>query len=315
MMGIRRHSTCLRCDWQGETTEPLCPNCGARSLYVLAPPSSREPGRTAPEERRPDPLPPVTEAGGASGRSSRWVVTFVVAGLVLTVIVGSWFRTHAEGAAPPPFTGAPAQRPADDGGLPSVEPSPPPKTQEIARITRLGIGRYGLTAEGVPFSFRTRTRGWFKSGRLFVSKSSVGPQGAEAIVLWTDVDRGAYARACGQWWGSPGGSAADFALQASKARGTELVEGPSKVVVGGQPAQQVVFTVQRDVGCNPGFFHTWRAVEDGPFWTSTEIGDTIRIWLVDVDGTLLYIEGDTHTGAGPQLEREVQRIVDSIRFE
>jgi hypothetical protein len=173
----------------------------------------------------------------------------------------------------------------------------------------------GLTTHVVPLSFRTRTRGWFKSGRLFVSKSSAGPQGAEAIILWTAIDRGIYAQACGQWWGSPAGSAADYALSASTSRGTHLVEGPSRVVVGGHAAQHVVFTVQRDVGCDPGFFHTWRPVEDGPFWTSTEVGDTIRIWLVNVDGTILYIEGDTHEDAGPQLEREVQRIVDSIRFD
>jgi hypothetical protein len=27
--------TCFRCDWQGKTTEPDCPNCGERPLYVV----------------------------------------------------------------------------------------------------------------------------------------------------------------------------------------------------------------------------------------------------------------------------------------
>jgi len=73
--------------------------------------------------------------------------------------------------------------------------------------------------------------------------------------------------------------------------------------------------VRRDVGCDPGFFYRWPDDLGGAFWTSTEVGDTIRIWLVNVGGTLLYIEGDTHAGAGPELEREVQRIVNSIRFD
>jgi hypothetical protein len=236
-----------------------------------------------------------------------------VIGLVLAAAVGIGL-THPDGAGSPLFTGAPTRAPTEQASS-KPETSPPPRTAEIAHIAPLDFGRHEVTAEDVPFSFRTRRQGWFRFGGLFISKSSVGPQGAEAIVLWTDVDRGVYAQACGQWWGSPGGSAADFALQASKARGIELVEGPTQVVVGGMPAQHVVFTVQRDVGCNPGFFHRWRAVDAGPFWTSIEVGDTIRIWLVEIDGTLLYIEGDTHTGAGPRLVRELQRIVDSIRFD
>jgi len=306
-------TTCLRCDWQGEATGPMCPNCGARPLYVPAPPSSREPGHGQPEGARSDPLPPSTEAIQGSGRSIRRIVAFAVVVLVLAV-AGGIRITHPDRAESALFTGAPTRAPTEQSSSPP-ESSPPPGIAQIAHIVPLDFGRHELTAEGVPFSFRTRRQGWFRFGGLFISKSSVGPQGAEAIILWTDVDRGVYAHACGQWWGSPVGSAADFALQASRARGIELVESPTEVVVGGMPAQHVVFTVQRDVGCNPGFFHTWRAIDDGPFWTSTEVGDTIRIWLVEVDGTLLYIEGDTHPEAGPGLVREVQRIVDSIRFD
>jgi hypothetical protein len=79
-------------------------------------------------------------------------------------------------------------------------------------------------------------------------------------------------------------------------------------------AQHVVFTVRKDVGCDPGFFYHWPNDTGGAFWTSTRAGDTIRIWIVDVQGTRLFIEGDTHRRAGPQLEREILQIVGSIRF-
>ena len=79
-------------------------------------------------------------------------------------------------------------------------------------------------------------------------------------------------------------------------------------------AQHVVFTVRKDVGCNPGFFYTWPNDRGGAFWTSTRVGDTIRVWIVDVQGTRLFIEGDTHRRAGSQLEKEIRQIVGSIRF-
>jgi hypothetical protein len=42
---------------------------------------------------------------------------------------------------------------------------------------------------------------------------------------------------------------------------------------------------------------------------------TIRVWIVDVDGTRLFIEAESYKGAGPEVEQAIQQIVDSIRFE
>jgi len=44
-------------------------------------------------------------------------------------------------------------------------------------------------------------------------------------------------------------------------------------------------------------------------------GDTIRAWIIEVGGRLLYIEGATQPDARPDLVRDVQQIVESIRFE
>jgi hypothetical protein len=179
----------------------------------------------------------------------------------------------------------------------------------------VGLGKQSLTGNGIPFTVSVPSSGWYRFGDLYISKSTIGPQSAEAIILWTDVWRSNGARACGQWWGSPVASVAEIAANASKARGTELVTGPVDVMIGGYPAQHVVFTVRKDVACNPGFFHRWKAVETGPFWDSTEVGDTVRIWLVKVGGRVLYIESDTHEDAPLNLEQEVEQIVASMVFE
>ena len=44
------------------------------------------------------------------------------------------------------------------------------------------------------------------------------------------------------------------------------------------------------------------------------MGDTIRVWIIDVDRKRLFIEAET-TKQGAGLEQEVQQIVESISFE
>lgn len=209
--------------------------------------------------------------------------------------------------------------PAPTPSLPAT-PRPGPSPTPAGVVFPAGyvpVGSHSLTVEGVPFSFSVPTSGWERFGSLYISKSTVGPQGAEAVIYWTSFPDGAYAYPCAHLLllGHPiGSSAADLAAAVSTARGTELVAGPSDVTVGGRAAKHVVLTVREDVGCDPGFFFAWQQDWGGAFWAATELGDTIRVWIVDVDGTRLFIAGETSKQAGSDLEQEIQEIVGSIRF-
>jgi len=143
----------------------------------------------------------------------------------------------------------------------------------------------------------------------------VGPQGADGIIFWTSPD-GDNADACADLL-SPtvGRSAADLAAAIAAAPGTELVSGPSDVTVGGRAAKHVVLTVREDVGCDPGYFYTWQDVWWGALWPETNVGDTIRVWIVEVGGTLLFIEAETNQDASSSLVDEIEQIVGSIRFD
>ena len=77
----------------------------------------------------------------------------------------------------------------------------------------------------------------------------------------------------------------------------------------------MVLTVRENVGCDPGFFDTWRDVFGGALWPTTGVGDTIRVWIVDVEGTRLFIEAETTEQPTSGLEQEIQQIVESIRFD
>ena len=187
------------------------------------------------------------------------------------------------------------------------------------------VARRTVTEEGVRFSFRVPI-GWerFSSistdksagGPISINKSRTGPQGAEAIIFWTSFPDGDYANPCAHLLKTPvGSSAAGLAAAVSTAPGTKLLTGPSNVTLGGRPAKHVTLTLREDVGCDPGFLYTWRDVYGGALWPKTGVGDTIRVWIVDVHGTRLFIEAETAKGFSRDLEQEVQQIVESISFE
>jgi hypothetical protein len=193
----------------------------------------------------------------------------------------------------------------------------------VGPIKRFPISRHVNTADGVPFSYRVPTPHWERFGSISINKSWGGSQGAEAIIYWSSFPDGDYvdyygheARPCTRLLSPPvGPSAADLAAAVSTAPGVQLLTGPSDVRVGGNPAKYVVLAVRKDVGCDPGFFYTWHDVYGGAFWTTTPVRATMMVWIVDVDGTRLFIEAATTFSAGSLLEREIQQIVRSIRFD
>jgi hypothetical protein len=211
------------------------------------------------------------------------------------------------------------ERQAASGRTPT--PRPAPTAPGLFPVSMgpdgdLRIGRHAAIVEDIPFSFSVPTSGWEPQLSFYISKSSKGAQGAEATVRWTSFPNGFHTDPC------PGmltfvlrPSAADLADAVADAPGVDVVTGPSDVSVGGRAAKHVVLSVREDVGCDPGFFYTYEAVIGGALWTDTQPGDTIMVWIVDVDGALLFIEGETKTDAGSVVEQEIQQIVDSMRFE
>ena len=185
--------------------------------------------------------------------------------------------------------------------------------------------RLTVTEDGVRFSFTRRPGGWKLFSSISTDKSPAGPislnrnigesQSAEAIIYWTSFPDGDHADPCTRLLGrSVGSSAADLAAAVSKAPGIKLVKGPSNVTLGGRPAKHVVLIVRKQVGCEPGFFYTWKDVEGGALWPRTGAGNTIRVWIVAVNKTRLFIAAATNKHATSGLKKEIQRIVESIRF-
>jgi hypothetical protein len=219
---------------------------------------------------------------------------------------------------------------------PSFSPSATTQPGSLPTAASVGVAsdshgaRQTVTEQGVRFSFKVPTKapgeqswwerfgvatGKYPRGPISLNKSIVGPQGAEAIIYWTSFPDGDYADPCARLLASSiGGSAADLAAAVSTAPGTTLVKGPSDFTLGGRPAKHVVLIIRRNVGCDPGFFYSWKDEFGGALWTTTAVGDTIRVWIIAVDGTRLFIAAATSEDATARLKREVKQIVESIRF-
>ena len=272
----------------------------------------------------------IAVARAAATRSPRWRVEslfraarFAVAG-VIVVLFGGFLVTGV-------LTQGPRQEPRS--GVGATAPSPSPKPASASDVGYLS-GRRSLTVDGVPLSFSlpadSSLRWPWESLKddLYIANSTEEGQSAEAIILWTSFPDSLYARPC-LLSPSAGSSAADLADALAMAPGIELVSGPSDVTVAGRAAKHVVLSVvpdamsmevsdgafRRDVGCNPAYFFAWEASDAGAFWLDTEPGDSIKVWIVDVDGKLLFIEAETKPDAGKAVEQEIEEIIDSIRFE
>jgi hypothetical protein len=216
------------------------------------------------------------------------------------------------------------------GGGPAVSPSPsvtPVPSQSPRAATafpnsgELAIGRHSMIREGVAFSINVAAPGWVsQQGFEFIKGPEGAPDGA-SFIFWAPTPVNVYADPCAHKPLTPaaGPGIASLASAVSSIPGTKLVSGPSDVTVGGHPATRTVITIPEDVDCaaGPGGFLLWydprMAVGTGRW--PTVLPSTMSVWIVDVDGKIVWIDGETYKGSSPTLLREMQQMIDSIAFE
>lgn len=250
--------------------------------------------------------------------SSTARIALAAAAVVVVALIGYQFLVAPNVSSPGP---APSQTDS-----PSLAPSAAPTVAlAFPSAGPLSVGRHSLTLSGVRLSIELTTEGWISNGDFGIDKGTyVDPDGNGAesagFIFWRNsAPDNVYADPCAGTPLSPpaGPSAAELAAAVSTVPGTELVSGPSAVTIGGYPAQDVVLTVPEDIGCAPQDFNLWYdgAPPDELGRYATELGSTIYVWIIDVDGTLVWIDGETYVFSSPEAAQEVQQIIDSIRFE
>jgi hypothetical protein len=216
----------------------------------------------------------------------------------------------------------------DVGGPPTVSPSSTPGPSPTASSSPFGVafppdgdlaaGKYSMTRNGIRLSVTLPTSGWESGDGVFLNKRvGIGPEGA-SLLFWDANPVGVFADPCAEKKAPPAGaSVAELASAVSTLPGADLVSGPTDVTVGGRPAKHVVLTVPEDAACDAeGLeFHLWYGAAGDQARFISAPGATMRVWIIDVDGTIVWIDGETYKGAGPGPGQEIQQIIDSIQFE
>ena len=178
--------------------------------------------------------------------------------------------------------------------------------------------------------------GGFRVHSQLISTGFYGGQVAEAVFFWTAFPDGGEAAPCGSLRNPAiGRTTADLAAAMARAPGTRLVRRPARATVGGRPATHLVLRVLKDRGCEPGYFFSWLLSERGhdcwgSCWLDASVGDTIRVWIVAVEGKRLIFQAETKYPGPPgpagelaraysaefeQVDQDITKIVGSIRFE
>jgi hypothetical protein len=222
------------------------------------------------------------------------------------------------------------------GGGPAVSPSPSPApTATLTALPSpspspaaafpspgpLAAGTHRAVLEGVPFSFSVRGSGWNVDEFHGIGRNKYGEADFVGLDFWDSAPESVYADPCAHTplKPPPSPTASGLAAAVASIPGTDVVSGPSSIVVGGRPAQLVVLKIREDVGCDPHDAYLWYDDSSGGStggWRWAEgLGATYRVWIIDVDGKLIFIDAYTFKGASPEPGQAVEQVIDSIQFE
>jgi hypothetical protein len=232
----------------------------------------------------------------------------IAAAAVLVVVVVGYNLLPRIGGIGGQVTPVPTNSPASPTASRSqIAPMFPPSGP-------IAAGRQSASRLGVDVSFTVPTPDWTSDGSIGLSRGTEGSPTALGFIFWTETPVGVFSDPCGnQRAPSIGADRAALAAAITSIQGVDVVSQPVETTVGGRPATSVAITVREDVGCDASTFYLWYSQFHARY--ASELGFTVWTWIVDVDGTLIWIDGETYKGAGPEPAQAVQQLVDSISFE
>ena len=254
-----------------------------------------------------------------TGFASRPALAAIAA--ILVVLVGGGILLSRQ--TPSGVGGPPASPSASPAPSPLASPSPSTELLSSSALDRsLKAGAYRVAEPFVtPFSITFSSEWTFKSyapGDAQFVKTQTNDGAAWVIVDVVDkvfgdpchTDGGAvYPRAT---------STVDGIVAAlTQMTGYHIVTPPTDVVVGGYPGRKLV--VKNDIdtataGCTGGpMLPMWTIKGGGQ--SGTNGGATEQLWVIDVGGTLVIIDGETFPTTPTAQQSEVGQIVQTLSFK
>jgi hypothetical protein len=167
--------------------------------------------------------------------------------------------------------------------------------------------QFGCDPDVVSFSFNLPSDGW-KSSDEGVLEFGTFPD-SYAWIWFMQSIHAVSTDPCAGLSSQVTPSVAGLADALTTIGGTDPV-GPTDVTVGGVRGKLVVLTIHGDIACD--ISHFW-LLGGGSLYPNT-IRSTIKLRTIEVNGTPITVYSD-QASPNPELEQEIEHIVDSIRFE
>ena len=197
---------------------------------------------------------------------------------------------------------------------PSVFPRPSGSLSPSGYMPRgtLSAGTYEAVSEFdlVPFSF-TVPEGWNSEG-WYLTTSSIATPRPDLSVTFVPVGN-LYEDPCLATLASPavGPTVDDLAAAAGALPGTQD-SSTVDVTLDGRAGKLVKYVIPEGSACDK--FMITRDLAEGDLYEEAPYGETVRMWILDVDGSRFVITAIYHPST-PQADRdELQAVIDSVTF-
>jgi hypothetical protein len=219
-------------------------------------------------------------------------------------------------------------------GGPGVEPTltPEPTGAATPEPTPQGLlpeGPHLLTdgeaLDGIPTLPMTVTipaPGWYGEpgdGILIKNDNSAAPDGAGMIVFFGDLY--VYGDPCAWATTRPDAPATtvDELVAALTAQASRDATAPIDVTVDGYAGKSITLHVPEDADfneCDSGTFGSWGVPgsDESPFRYHQDPGQIDKLWIVDVDGTVVVIDTAHYEGTPQSVVDELEAIVESSQL-
>ena len=236
-------------------------------------------------------------------------------------------RAEAVASSPDPVVAPlPASIPAPPGFNPAVTPRP----TATATQTGPGTNQLGPAGQGSPRITVVLGDGWGRVADGTFAKAGGASQPSITIGAWSlrrvhvfpcRWSAGVFAdprlmqtaegqaQALAAWWGQDPGMPPD-----SNAPIAPIATRPRSTTLAGYPAWSLQILIPSDfdmAACDGGQVIFWDSVT-GEARFGMGPGELIRLWVVDVDGQPIVVEGSTFLIGPPEASTELDAIVGSL---
>lgn len=219
---------------------------------------------------------------------------------------------------------------------PSADPTPEPTTESTPEPTPEPTP-VGLLSEGphvlldgaeedvatVPITVTIPAPDWYgepDDGILIKNDESGAPDGA-GLIVFAGEDLYVYGDPC-QWSTTKPETPAttvDELATALAAQASRDATAPVDITLDGYAGKSLTLHVPEDVvfnECDQGEFGSWGGdSHPSPIRYHQDPGQIDKLWIVDVDGELVVIDGAHYEGTPQEVVDELEAIVESANFE